>query len=75
MTSFKAGGGSIQSSDEFRKTYTKHFGQAQQLIAKDDPQGYEAVKLLINHHFTLFFQNEEILTEIMLNIYPSQGLC
>ena len=34
--------------------------------------GYDAIKLLLHSHFTLFLQSEEILIELMLIIYPGE---
>ena len=40
------------------------------MISNNQKMGYDAIKLLLHSHFTLFLQNEEILIELMLIIYP-----
>jgi hypothetical protein len=33
--------------------------------------GFDAIKLLLHSHFTLFLQNEEVLADIFMIVYPN----
>ena len=43
------------------------------MISNNEKMGYDAVKLLLHSHYTIFLQNEEILIELMLIIYPGEN--